>query len=123
MHQLILVSFFVCYTVLFGFQLITFRLEYTCAKDEYKRGNEVIRGWENLLNKQRDVFRKEESDWKMAYICRKEGKSTGELCWSLDLEGLGIKTLNVELKGITKYEDVGFLLNRIILSAFPEIKL
>uniref|UniRef100_A0A914ZZZ7 Peptide-N(4)-(N-acetyl-beta-glucosaminyl)asparagine amidase n=2 Tax=Parascaris univalens TaxID=6257 RepID=A0A914ZZZ7_PARUN len=82
-----------------------FRLEYTCAKDEYKRGNEVIRGWGSLLNKQIDVFRNEESDWKMSYICRKEGKSIGELCWSLDLEGLCIKTLSIELKGITKYED------------------
>ncbi|KHN73229.1 Peptide-N(4)-(N-acetyl-beta-glucosaminyl)asparagine amidase [Toxocara canis] len=80
------------------------RMEYNCAKNEYKRGDNVVRGWESLINKHKDVFRKEETDKDVAYLCRKEGKPAGELCWSFDLEGLSIKTFSVQLKGIAKYE-------------------
>ncbi|VDK44765.1 unnamed protein product [Anisakis simplex] len=90
-------------------QFLFYRLEYNCAKDEYKRGENVIGGWENLISKHKDVFRKEEVDWKMCYLCRREGKSNGELCWSFDLDGLSIKTFSVQLNGITKYEDGNIL--------------
>ncbi|VDK41138.1 unnamed protein product, partial [Gongylonema pulchrum] len=34
-----------------------FSLEYDCAKDEYKRGPNVIKGWQTLVNKQENVCR------------------------------------------------------------------
>lgn len=83
----------------------TFCFEYSCAKDEYKWGGEVTHGWNSFLYKQKDVFRKEEFDWKMVYLCRKEGSMNGELCWSFDFSKNEVEDIEISVQGMTEYEN------------------
>jgi hypothetical protein len=53
---------------------LTVHLEYNISQDEYKRvsnGNEVIKGWSNASFQTENIFKKEETDWKMVYLARK----------------------------------------------------
>jgi peptide-N4-(N-acetyl-beta-glucosaminyl)asparagine amidase len=52
-------------------------IRYSTSKNKYVRGvgMEVIEGWENGTFQVKSVFRKEEKDWKMAYLAR-IGKTT-----------------------------------------------
>ncbi|VDK60346.1 unnamed protein product, partial [Cylicostephanus goldi] len=56
-----------------------FSLEYNCARDLYTRGCGDIKGWSTYANFSGQIQRKEENDWKMAYICRKEGETEAEV--------------------------------------------
>lgn len=67
-----------------------FHIKYSCAKDEYIRvskNSEVIKPFSSCVNKQQNVFRKEERDWKMAYLARTEGSSSAEISWKFDFSG------------------------------------
>lgn len=67
-----------------------FHVKYSCAKDEYIRvskNSEVIKPFSSCVNKQQNVFRKEERDWKMAYLARTEGSSSAEISWKFDFSG------------------------------------
>ncbi|PIO52348.1 hypothetical protein TELCIR_26346 [Teladorsagia circumcincta] len=56
-----------------------FSLEYNCAQDCYTRGTETIKGWSAYANFNGSVQRKQESDWKMAYLCRSENEKEAEV--------------------------------------------
>ncbi|XP_069675699.1 peptide-N(4)-(N-acetyl-beta-glucosaminyl)asparagine amidase isoform X4 [Periplaneta americana] len=49
------------------------RVQYSCVLDRYVRvfGQEEIAGWQNGAFLVNSVFRKEEKDWKMAYLARR----------------------------------------------------
>lgn len=65
-------------------------MKYSCAKDVYVRCSSQDRsifGWRSCTFSVNSVFKKEESDWKMAYLAREEGTSSGEITWKFDLAG------------------------------------
>ena len=63
---------------------------YNCATDKYVRkssGNEELLNWQTCVFEFKRVFRKEEPDWKMAYLARSEGSTEAEITWKFDLTG------------------------------------
>ncbi|EYB97429.1 hypothetical protein Y032_0141g2266 [Ancylostoma ceylanicum] len=82
-----------------------FSLEYNCAQDVYTRGTETIKGWSTYANFSGQIQRKQEADWKMAYICRREGESQAEVSWSIDLNEVKAKTFRLQVFGAQVYED------------------
>lgn len=65
-----------------------FCVEYSASLDRYVRRSDNDRpteGWAGGVFEQRHVFRKVELDWKMAYLARTEGSTTGRLSWRFDL--------------------------------------
>ncbi|KAH7728550.1 thioredoxin [Aphelenchoides avenae] len=61
-------------------------IEYDCVSDKYKRsGKDVEGGFATLTHTTKNVFRKVESDWKMAYLCRRPGAVNGELSWKIEI--------------------------------------
>lgn len=83
-----------------------FSLEYDCARDNYRRGDSIVQGWETLLSKQENVHRVVDDLNSVAYLCRVEGKRNGELCWSFDFTGHHIKNIKFRLDGLRKENDV-----------------
>ena len=53
-----------------------------CAGDE-----KVSDGWQSLVYEADDVMRKEESDWKMVYLARREGTREAKVSWKFDSAG------------------------------------
>lgn len=82
-----------------------FSLEYNCAKDEYKRGDQAIRGWDSFASKARNIRRLEDDAEGVAYLCREDGEVSGELCWSFDFGRAHVKNIEFRLDGIKKRED------------------
>lgn len=74
-----------------------FVLKFSTASNEYHRisSGEVIKGWNSGVHSSTDVFRKHEEDWKMVYLARTEGSSTGEITWLVDWAGSGLKVKSV----------------------------
>lgn len=75
-----------------------FHVKYSCAKDEYIRvskNSEVIKPFSSCVNKQQNVFRKEERDWKMAYLARTDGSSSAEISWKFDFSGMEIDKIEI----------------------------
>ena len=66
-----------------------FHVKYSCAKDEYSRDvdGKVGKGFQNMLAKCDNVFRKVEQDWKMTYLARTEGIAAAEVEWKFDFVG------------------------------------
>ena len=65
-------------------------LKYSCAADEYVRvssGGERVKGWQEMVSEVKDIHRKEENDWKMAYLARREGTDSASISWKFDFTG------------------------------------
>ena len=65
-------------------------IKYSCALNQYNRvsdGQKKIDGWQSLVYKSIDVFRKHEQDWNIVYLARREGCSTATIIWRFDLQG------------------------------------
>lgn len=63
---------------------------YSCSTDKYIRKSDegkVIEGWKSLVYKNMGILRKEEFDWKMAYLAREEGRKESEVTWKFDISG------------------------------------
>ncbi|CAC5363219.1 E3.5.1.52 [Mytilus coruscus] len=79
----------------------TFHIRYSCAKDEYVRMSDLdadkVVGFSSCLYKCEKMFRKEEQDWKMVYLARKEGSPRSSLTWKFDFKGLKISKLEVRI--------------------------
>lgn len=84
-------------------------MEYDCAKDQYRRGFDLIKGWESLVSKQENVCRVVDRSNNSAYICCKKGKTSGELCWSFDFGIQHIKNIKFRLDGIKEESDVSLV--------------
>ncbi|KAK6022327.1 transglutaminase-like protein [Ostertagia ostertagi] len=82
-----------------------FSLEYNCAQDCYTRGTDTIKGWSTYANCKGSVQRKQESDWKMAYLCRSENEKEAEISWSINLCDVKVKSFRLQVFGATVYED------------------
>eukprot|EP00096_Caligus_rogercresseyi_P003534 TRINITY_DN166_c1_g1_i1.p1 TRINITY_DN166_c1_g1~~TRINITY_DN166_c1_g1_i1.p1 ORF type:complete len:772 (+),score=180.55 TRINITY_DN166_c1_g1_i1:355-2670(+) len=88
-----------------------FELSYDIVCDEYIRGkDERISGWLNGLSDMKDIFRKEESDWKMVYLARQESCSSGKLTWEFDLSETSLSIKSIELRVESKTYENGRVL-------------
>uniref|UniRef100_A0AAG5DJ18 Peptide-N(4)-(N-acetyl-beta-glucosaminyl)asparagine amidase n=1 Tax=Anopheles atroparvus TaxID=41427 RepID=A0AAG5DJ18_ANOAO len=94
-----------------------FNIRYSCALDCYERFlkgasnrvNEKIteksKGWESRQFLSRNIFRKEEHDWKMVYLARTEGTEEATIEWNFDFSVQGLRVKQVELQfGQETYE-------------------
>lgn len=75
-------------------------VKYCASKDQYQRvsnHDEVIPGWDQCVWQKEAVFRKVESDWKMVYLARTEGFSSGKVSWKFDFSPAGMKIKSVSV--------------------------
>lgn len=97
-------------------------MEYNCAYDEYKRGTEVIQGWESLVNRHQNVRRIRDSAENVAFLCQTEDGSDGEICWCFDFNDQHVKNIEIGVSGIRKTENVRlFFLTTYLVNAFDRI--
>ncbi|CAN7941907.1 unnamed protein product [Ixodes pacificus] len=83
---------------------------YSASRDEYfilEDGVQIMHfsGWAKGAFSAFRMFRKEEQDWKMTYLARKEDAAEGSISWKLDFSpGNAVKKLEVKCESTT-YED------------------
>ncbi|KAK7116402.1 peptide-N(4)-(N-acetyl-beta-glucosaminyl)asparagine amidase-like [Littorina saxatilis] len=84
-------------------------VKYSCAQDMYMRtsANDIRTSKWHSCSNSRNVFRKEESDWKMAYLARNEDAEIGEICWKFDLTGEDLRIDKLELKASSTVYETG----------------
>lgn len=80
-----------------------FTLRYSSKLDQYERlidGNvvETAKGWQSCAFRWKDVFRKEERDWKVTYIARAEDSECGEIEWNFDFRSSNLSIREISLK-------------------------
>ena len=79
------------------------QIKYSCSEDKYYRDESAdVSGWRSMAFETQDIFRKTETDWKMVYLARCEGKTTGSLKWQFDLGSHGVCVDKIEIKVIDK---------------------
>lgn len=104
-----------------------FNLRYSTAKDVYetfvKGGAEgqptilsTAKSWNSRIYSARNVFRKEEHDWKMVYLARTEGTNEAVIEWKVDVSTRKMTIKDLKLTFDTKvYENatvkVEFVIN------------
>lgn len=76
-------------------------IRYSPTLDRYERltSNNVsdqLDKWQNGTYFTKNVFRKEEKDWKMVYLCRTERSETGEIHWRFDTDNKLIDTVTLK---------------------------
>ncbi|CAG0919612.1 unnamed protein product [Notodromas monacha] len=82
-------------------------MKYNCRRDMYERtvGQEIIPGWRNGTYSSYGVFRKEERDWKKAYLARLEGRERGSISWLFEVsEDVTMKDVRIRFCG-SRFED------------------
>ncbi|PAV79001.1 hypothetical protein WR25_10717, partial [Diploscapter pachys] len=82
----------------------SFKIEYSVVKDEYKRGTDVKKDFSSWVYEAKNMQRKVEADWKMAYLCRNEGTNDAEIMWSIDLSKVKAKQVKISMKGCERFE-------------------
>ena len=61
-------------------------ISYDIIRDEYTRKNETIKNWSSFTFHNENIFKKEEPDWKMVYLARKENDKSSKIVWKIDLK-------------------------------------
>ncbi|KAG9335654.1 hypothetical protein JZ751_004305 [Albula glossodonta] len=82
-----------------------FHLQYSASDDRYCRmssGREELAGWESGVWRNQAVFRKQEHDWNMVYIARKEGTASGKISWKFDCSSVGLKIRSVSVRAVSQ---------------------
>lgn len=70
------------------------------VNDVYTRpnnNNERTPGVFSLLYQSKNINRKVEEDWKMAYLCRTPGSKSADVSWKISLAGLKVKKLSIHM--------------------------
>uniref|UniRef100_A0A1B6G378 Peptide-N(4)-(N-acetyl-beta-glucosaminyl)asparagine amidase n=1 Tax=Cuerna arida TaxID=1464854 RepID=A0A1B6G378_9HEMI len=83
-------------------------INYCTGTDLYSRGpvEERVRGWRTRTFAAENIFRKEEKDWKTAYLCRTENSTEGRISWQVDLTTSELRVGDVEVQcPATTYEN------------------
>lgn len=86
-------------------------IQFLPGLDQYRRGPNSkegpVLGWQNGASNVNSIFRKEEVDWKMVYLARKEGCQKGSITWSVDLSGSGLVVDSIKLALASKVFETG----------------
>ncbi|XP_023705838.1 peptide-N(4)-(N-acetyl-beta-glucosaminyl)asparagine amidase isoform X2 [Cryptotermes secundus] len=90
-------------------------IRYSTSRNKYVRsvGLEEIEGWENGTFQMKSVFRKEEKDWKMAYLATTEGSDEGTIMWKFDFTDSGTVVDSVCIQCSTWLRDTGRVLLKL----------
>ena len=74
-----------------------FKFTYCCSSDTYNLNGKSVSGWRNFVFNPTPFDRKEEKDWRMVYIARKERGSLDpqEIEWKFSLPNKPLKKLKV----------------------------
>ncbi|XP_007893698.1 peptide-N(4)-(N-acetyl-beta-glucosaminyl)asparagine amidase isoform X2 [Callorhinchus milii] len=89
-----------------------FHLKYSAVENHYIRvsnDNTVIEDWEKGVWKMDSVFRKLENDWKMVYIARTEGSSSGKVSWKFECGSVGLRIDNVSIRASSETFETGLV--------------
>ena len=92
---------------------MTIDISYDICEDVYVRksnGDQEISGWASMASEVVDLFKKEELDWKMAYLARKDGLRSGKIIWTIDLSNSNYVVKSVELLVRSKVYENGKIL-------------
>lgn len=76
-------------------------ITYNCASDEYKFNGKSLKTWNSCVFESRNLFRKVERDWKMAYLSRPESasnESTGSVKWKLNFKDNNWSELRITIR-------------------------
>ena len=74
-----------------------FFIQYNAGSDTYVRGNTRTAGFAELAFISRNMYRKVETDWRMAYLARVSGTGNAEIAWKFDCSGSELKISRVHI--------------------------
>lgn len=63
----------------------------------------TVASWSSCIYEQKNMQRKVERDWKMVYLCRREGTTEGSISWKFLFPDLRIAKVRVKFE-ITKFD-------------------
>lgn len=74
-----------------------FELKYSTAMDKYVHDNITHDGWKSGVYSYNSLFRKEEFDWKIVYLCRDENCEKSKIEWRFDFSKSGLVIHDITL--------------------------
>lgn len=74
-----------------------FELKYSTAMDKYIHDNIICEGWQNGVYSYSSLFRKEELDWKIVYLCREENCEKSTIEWRFDFTSTDLNVQRITL--------------------------
>ena len=75
-------------------------ISYDINGDKYVRwsnNKETVKNWSAFTFHNENIFKKEEQDWKMIYLARKEFDKPGKIVWKIDMNDSKLQVKSVEL--------------------------
>lgn len=84
-----------------------FELKYSTSMNKYIHDNTTVVGWQNGVYSYSSLFRKEEMDWKKAYLCREENCEKSTIEWRFDFSSTGLVVQDITLICTTKLYNNG----------------
>lgn len=95
---------------------LQFNIRYSCAKDSYQRFiydgtnklvTENLNTWESGTYLSKNILRKIEADWKMAYLARTEETDLAKIVWKFDFQESFLVIKSIKLRFDAKVYENG----------------